>query len=98
MNAGDRYFMAMVDLASAKQRIERIITDAKEHKLVPSIELMVACINDLHGAIVKTHRDRLSDRRHDFCQIRDCGGNGRFHVCLEHAGEEIQRRVKEEEK
>lgn len=90
--------MAIVDLSSAKSRLERIIADVKDNKLVPSIELMVSCVNDIQGAIIKTHRERLSDRRHDFCQIRDCGGNGRFHVCLEHAGEEIQQRVKEEEK
>ena len=98
MKAGERYFMAAVDLASAKARIERILQSLDENKLAPSMELMAACLNDIQGAMLKTHRDRLSDRRNDFCQIIDCPGNGRFHLCLEHAGEEIQRRVAEEEK
>ena len=98
MKAGERYFFAAVDLSTAKDRIERIIQSLNEHKLAPSMELIAACISDLQGAMLKIHHERLSDRRNDFCQIRDCGGNGRFHLCLKHAGEEIQRRNEEEEK
>lgn len=98
MKASERYFMAIVDLISARDRLQRIIDNVKGEGAIPSIELMADAITQINDAMVKTHRDRLSDRRHDFCQIRDCGGNGRFHLCLDHAGDEIQRRVLEESK
>lgn len=83
MMAGERYFMAMVSLQGARKRIERIIYDVEEHKLVPSIELMAACIAELTDAMAQTHRDRLSDphfRVQPGCE-RGCGYTAEHHVC-----------------
>lgn len=66
-----RYMLATVDLLTVKARLERILNDSKEHALVPSIELMSACISDLTHAMIYTHRARLSDPRYKeiCCQL-----------------------------
>ncbi len=83
MNAGDRYFMAIVALHSVKNRIERIIDDVARHRLVPSIEGMRACIDDLTKSMILTHTDRISDPRFKLtpgCD-RGCGWDANHHVC-----------------
>lgn len=87
MKSGDRYFMAGVDLCSAKARIERILQSADEG-LSPSMELMSACIDDLTSAMVKVARLQLSDPRHRPLTARceaACGMEGEYRVCLNHA-------------
>lgn len=83
MNAGDRYFMAIVSLHSVRNRLDRVINDVKEHQLVPSIEAMRACIDELTKAMILTHNDRLSDPRFKLkpgCE-RGCGWDAEHHVC-----------------
>jgi hypothetical protein len=83
VNAGERYFMVLVSLHSAKNRIECIINDAKEHQLVPSIEAMRVCIDELTKAMIMTHSERLSDPRFkvDRGCDRGCGWMAQHHVC-----------------
>jgi hypothetical protein len=88
MKAGDRYFMAAVDLLTVKNRIEGILQGLNEHQAVPSIELMAACIEDLTKAMITTHRERLSDPRFKIvpqCQVPGCWNNGDQHVCKDHS-------------
>ncbi len=61
MKSGDRYFMATVDLISAKERLLRILENVEQNRLSPSIELMSACISDITSAMIKTAREQLSD-------------------------------------
>lgn len=68
----DRYFMTCVKLHGVKNRIERILTDSKEHSLVPSIELMSACLKELGEAMVEVHRSRLSDPRYKELRCQLC--------------------------
>lgn len=89
MQAGDRYFMASVDLLTAQKRIEHILNGLREHKLPPSVELMAACIENLTDAMIKTSRDRLSDPNFKItpaCEIDGCDDNGTHRLCGTHAG------------
>lgn len=87
MKSGDRYFMASVDLCSAKARIERILQFADEG-LPPSMELMSACVEDLTSAMVKVARSQISDPRYRAatpgCEA-GCGMEGEYRVCLNHS-------------
>lgn len=87
MKAGERYFMPMVDLLTVKKRIEDIMEGVDKHQLVPSIELMAACIKDLTHAMIETHRARLSDPRYKIppqCEVEECWNNGDHHLCRDH--------------
>ena len=64
LKSDDRYKMACVDLYSAKQRIERIIDGYEKEDLVPSHDMIAACIQDLSSAMVKVARNQLSDPRY----------------------------------
>ena len=93
MKAGDRYFMASVDLLTAQKRIEHILRDLAEHKLPPSHELIAACIANLTDAMTKVHRDRLSDPQfkiHPRCVWPECDDNGKHPLCSEHAPFEVR--------
>jgi hypothetical protein len=84
MNTKDRYFTACVDLHSVKQRIERIIGWIEDDGLVPSIEQMAACIQDLTHAMASTAQHQRSDPRFKPippCCERGCGYTAEHHVC-----------------
>ncbi len=78
-----RYFMAEVDLHSARSRIDRIFDQIKEG-FPPSIDLIVACVGDLTSAMAKVSRAQLSDPRFKApppgCE-RGCGYAAEHHVC-----------------
>lgn len=85
--SGDRYRTVIVDLYGAKTRIESIIEGYKDHDLVPSIELMSACVKDIMNAMLKVHHDRLSDPRFKIvpqCEAEGCWENGDHRVCFTH--------------
>lgn len=83
MKADSRYFMACVDLCSAKARIERILEWA-ENGSMPSLDMISSCISDLSSAMVKVARNSLSDPRFKpplpGCE-RECGYAAEHHVC-----------------
>lgn len=94
MNAGDRYFMAVIDLLCARDRIQRIIDSVEFDKGVPSVELMAASIKDLTDAMIKTQRDRLSDPRFIItpeCQAEGCWEAGDVRVCLNHSCDVVSK-------
>lgn len=88
MIAGDRYFMVIVDLLQARDRLDYIIESVRKHKLVPSQELMAATIEQIADAMVKTSREQFSDpnlRIVPNCQAAGCYESGDYHMCLNHS-------------